>query len=245
MATPRKIKANVKNIEAYGDSVYRLTLNLEQKFPRFKAGQFLHLTVDDFDPTTGFWPESRVFSITTCSDDRRTITIIYSVKGKYTKKMENLLQIGSSVWIKGPYGDFVISNHVDEGNTAVLIAGGTGISPFIQFILQKDFASNIVLNYGVKDVSRMIFDQELVQASKKNNCSVNIFIEDESEVLSIDGDISSHSGLLSIPKAFESLDNIEKSVFFISGPPIMISLFKTQLEESGIDKNKIIIDEWE
>jgi len=56
LANPQKIKAEVKEIVSYGSQVYKLIFKTEKKFPRFKAGQFWHLTLDNFDPTTGFWP---------------------------------------------------------------------------------------------------------------------------------------------------------------------------------------------
>ncbi len=128
MANLQKLKAKVKVIVSYGKHVYKVVFELEKKFPRFKAGQFLHLTVDNFDPTTGFWPESRVFSIAFCSEYRKEVSIVYSVKGVYTKKMEKTLGIGTSAWLKAPYGEFIIGNYLEEGQTAVLIAVGTVLS---------------------------------------------------------------------------------------------------------------------
>jgi len=48
--------------------------------------------------------------------------------------MEKELEIGREVWIKFPYGDFIIDTFVNPGDNLVLIAGGTGISPFIPFL---------------------------------------------------------------------------------------------------------------
>ena len=62
MATPQKIRCQVQQITAHGDHVYTVDLTPERPVPRFRPGQFLHLTLDDYDPS-GFWPESRVFSI--------------------------------------------------------------------------------------------------------------------------------------------------------------------------------------
>ena len=82
--------------------------------PPFRPGQFLHLTVDDYDPA-GFWPESRVFSIASSPRERERIRICYSVKGRYTTKMEQALKVGGEVWIKLPYGDFVIDDTERRG----------------------------------------------------------------------------------------------------------------------------------
>ncbi len=71
MANPVKLKAVVTKVQSYGDGVYELTLTPAGTVPRYKPGQFLHLTVDEYDPAGGFWPESRVFSIASASSTRR------------------------------------------------------------------------------------------------------------------------------------------------------------------------------
>lgn len=244
MANPQKIKAEIKDIISYGRQVYKLVFLSEKKMPRFKAGQFLHLTLDDFDPTSGFWPESRVFSIASCSEDRKEISIVYSVKGIYTQKMEDQLIVGSEVWLKAPYGEFIISNHVSESETVILIAGGTGISPFIPFLKQQNITSKVQLNYGLRNKKLLIFEEELSEIANHNNISLNLFLEEMDQDIPFSGNIRINKGYLSIEKILLDIDNISNSVFFISGPPVMIDTFKTQLLDSGIEMKKIIIDEW-
>ncbi|MCX6904939.1 MAG: hypothetical protein NTW03_15955, partial [Verrucomicrobia bacterium] len=120
---PRKIRCTVEAITDHGGRVYTIDLAPATPVPAFRPGQFLHLTVDDYDPSS-FWPESRVLSIASSPRERSRIRVCYSVKGRYTTKMEQTLKIGSEAWIKLPYGEFVIDEQVDS----VLIAGGTGIS---------------------------------------------------------------------------------------------------------------------
>lgn len=244
MANPQKIKAKVTNIVSYGSQVYKLVFKTDKKFPRFKAGQFLHLTLNDFDPTTGFWPESRVFSIASCSDDRKEVTIVYSVKGVYTKKMEESLSVGISVWLKAPYGEFIISKYIQDDETAILIAGGTGVSPFIPFLKQSGTSSNIQLNYGLRNKDLMIFEDELAVVLDNDNFYLNLYLEEMSDNLPVSGNFAVKEGLLSVNYILEGVENKENYIFFISGPPSMIELFQKQLIQHGIKKEKIIIDEW-
>ena len=244
MANPQKIKAEVKEIVSYGRQVYKLVFKTEKKIPRFKAGQFLHMTLDDFDPTTGFWPESRVFSIALCSDDRKEVAIVYSVKGVYTKRMEDTLSVGTSVWLKAPYGEFIISNHIQDNQTAVLIAGGTGVSPFIPFLKQSGNSSRIQLNYGLRNKDLMIFEEDLAAVLGQDNFFMNLYLEEISDQILVSGNLAVMEGLLSVNSILDGIQDKEKSVFFISGPPVMIKLFQQQLIQSGIEKEKIVIDEW-
>ena len=244
MANPQKIKAEISEILNYGNNVYKLIMKSERKLPRFKAGQFLHLTLEDFDPTTGFWPESRVFSIASCSNDRKEVSIVYSVKGVYTRKMEDILQPGTQLWLKAPYGEFIISNHIEPGESAVLIAGGTGVSPFIPFLSKISDNIDVKLNYGLRHIDLMIFENELRDALKSERFKLNLYLENESGVIPVEGNISVKKGMLSISEILHDCNDIINTKFFISGPPAMIELFKKQLIESSIPEEKIIIDEW-
>ena len=64
-----RLKAIVTEVNPYGTGVYQIRMRPESRIPCFKAGQFLHLTLDGFDPSSGFWPESRVFSIASGPDE--------------------------------------------------------------------------------------------------------------------------------------------------------------------------------
>ena len=53
---PRKIRCQVESITDHGGHVYTIDLKPECSVPLFRPGQFLHLTVNDYDPS-GYWPE--------------------------------------------------------------------------------------------------------------------------------------------------------------------------------------------
>ena len=160
MATPQKIRCRINKITDHGDHVYTVDLAPERPVPRFKPGQFLHLTLDDYDPS-GFWPESRVFSIASSPAQRNDLRISYSVRGRYTARMENELQEGRMVWVKLPYGDFVIR----DANNVGLLAGGTGITAFIAFIdgLTNEFHNNIFLAHGARKPELLLY-RDLIDA---------------------------------------------------------------------------------
>src|SRR6476661_2510039 len=118
MAAAQKLACVVERIDGHGEGVYTVTLapagaaGTARPVPRFRAGQFLHLALDPYDPT-GFWPESRVFSIASSPDARGSVRITYAVHGRFTTRMERELSAGGEVWIKMPYGDFVIDGHAE------------------------------------------------------------------------------------------------------------------------------------
>ena len=129
MAVVRKIRCSVRRVTDHGERVYSVELAPSLPVPNFKPGQFLHLALDAQEPG-GFWPESRVFSIASSPHERDRLAITYAVKGAFTTRMERTLAPGVDVWVKLPYGEFV----VDMERDAVLFAGGTGVTAFTAFL---------------------------------------------------------------------------------------------------------------
>ena len=87
-----------------------------------QAGQFLHLALDAYDPT-GFWPESRAFSIASPPSDEASCGSRTRSTADSRRGWKRELSEGAEVWVKMPYGDFVVT-----GEDVVLFAGGTGIT---------------------------------------------------------------------------------------------------------------------
>src|ERR1700687_230805 len=105
MGVTQKLGCVVERGVAHGERVYPLALRPQHLVPRFRPGQFLHLALDPYDPS-GFWPESRVFSIASPPAQRDAIPITYAVHGRVTARMESDLVEGRHVWIQLPYGAF-------------------------------------------------------------------------------------------------------------------------------------------
>ena len=123
--------------------------------PRFKPGQFLHLALDAYEPG-GFWPDSRVFSIASSPRERDRLAITYAVKGAFTSQDGSASSSeGREVWVKLPYGEFV----VDASRDAVLFAGGTGVTAFTAFLqsLEAETAPRVLLFYGARTPELFIY----------------------------------------------------------------------------------------
>lgn len=223
MLNPKKYSAVVKKITDYGEGIYSVVFKMPSAV-KFKPGQFLHLTLDEYDQSSGYWPESRVFSISS-SPNTDEIEIVYSVKGVYTKRMSEELLEDKNVWLKMPYGDFIIENHIKLGKKVFLIAGGTGISPFISFLRSYKEGYDITLYYGIRNQKLYIY-KEIIE-NLKDKIKLNL----------IEGPMNVEYVSLEIAK-----NNNSKT--FISGPINMINSYKEKLLNLGYDKNNIIIDEW-
>jgi len=266
MSIPRKIRCTVASIIDHGGRVYTVDLVPVTPVPAFRPGQFLHLTVDDYDPSS-FWPESRVFSIASSPNDRGRIRICYSVKGRYTTKMEQVLRPGSSVWIKLPYGEFIIDDKTD----AVLIAGGTGISAFTAFVeaITPETQRNVTLVYGARAPELLLFqDMILRQFAKVARFNLIFFTETEDAAFAkkmsalprvpacVTGRISIDTVLGLLPYVLRpptsdlcppssAICPPSSALFYLAGPPIMISVLSSSLRAHSTAQEQIRIDAWE
>jgi NAD(P)H-flavin reductase len=262
MSMPRKISCTVEAIIDHGGGVYTLDLTPSAQAPPFRPGQFLHLAVDEYDPS-GFWPESRVFSIASSPRERNRIRICYSVKGRYTTKMEQILRPGAQVWVKLPYGDFVIG----EGEDVVLLAGGTGISAFTAFVegLKPEHPKQVWLVYGARDPSLLLSREMFFERSRQvPNLRLIFFTETAGELLDSDladlqrahpslpegssrftSHVSRFTGRISLDAVFSCVPQAEAKVYYISGPPIMLSALSEQLKTRGLPPAQIRTDAWE
>jgi ferredoxin-NADP reductase len=243
MATPIKIKCTVSSIDKHSDSVFTVSLKPEKRLPRFKPGQFLHLALDPYDPAGGYWPESRVFSIASALFESE-IAIAYSVKGTFTQRMKEELEVGKEVWLKLPYGHFIISSA--ETEDVVLVAGGTGITPFIPFLkegINKPLDRKISLVYGVRKPELFIFSDVITDAmARLSGFRLYAYCE---KLENNDCNFQFNEGRLTIDAILNATNDTTKSDFYLSGPIEMINTFKNNLASAGISNTKIHIDEWE
>lgn len=242
MPTPQRVCGFVKQIIDHGLHVYTVEIQAEKRFPRFRPGQFMHLAIDEYDPS-GFWPESRVFSIASSPDHLDTITMTYSVKGLFTSRMEKELHLGKRVWSKLPYGDFIISK--DQENIT-LFAGGTGVTAFTAFIesLDKNSIQRVSIFYGAKTPDLLIYAPMLMKKLKEIPY-FNVFFYAQNNYQDKNISIPTQKGVLSLQKALPYMGSPDTTIFYLSGPPEMIKALSNDLKNAGFASDRIKIDAWD
>ena len=239
MPTPQKIPVIIKEIIRHTNEIKTFILEPQKLLPRFKPGQFLHFAIDEYNQSNQ-WPDSRVFSIASSPLIKNFLRITFIIKGRYTKRMYDEVNVGDKCWIKLPYGNFTF----DLNEDIVLIAGGTGITPFISFLEyseQTNVNNSIKLYYGIKQIDNLIYD-DLISVCKKSlpNFNYELFIENDDNVK-----IDYTNGILDIRKIINNNITEKKSKYYLCGPNQMIASFKDELINSGISVERIILDEWE
>jgi len=214
----------------HGEHVYTVHLRPGVPAPRFKPGQFLHLALDPYEPG-GFWPESRVFSIASPPADRERLTLTYAVKGDFTGRMERELSVGSAVWVKLPYGEFV----VDAEDDVVLFAGGTGVTAFTAFLhsLTSESAPRVLLCYGARRSELFVYHPLVEECQRRApGFEARLFAEDR-------------DGRLSVEAVWNTVTRLHAPVFYLSGPPSMLSVISAELSDHGVPPEVVKTDAWE
>lgn len=226
----KKYKATIEKIESVIEGVYTLTFISNGRKFQYTPGQFLHIAIDTEYDGSGQWPDSRCFSMQT-SPEEDYIKITYAVKGDFTKKMEEILKEGGEVWLKLPYGELFELGH-NKTNT-VFISGGTGITPYLSLFNDSSFVNykSPILYAGYRNKDFNIYKTELEKAS---------IINPEFRIYNLYED---RDGMLDIEKIYKENEN--KPSYFISGPPVMIKLFKQRLLSFGVLESNVFTDEWE
>jgi len=243
MAVVRKIPVKVEEIISFSETVRQYKLKPLKKGIRFTPGQFLHLAIDEYDPSYN-WPESRVFSLANSPTRKEYIDILVSKIGKFTSRMFDTLKVGDEAWIKLPYGIFNFDESLEKDT--VLIAGGTGVSPFISFLqyaIDNELNPAIHLNYGVRNTDMLII-QDLVKEAKQklSNFNYQIHVEDE---INDDFELALNTGQLPVSEIVRKSLSLNDAVYYLSGPPAMIMAFDKELKAKGISQKNIKYDNWE
>ncbi len=239
MSTPQKLRCLVKSVVSHGDRVYTVELlPSASQVPRFKAGQFFHLALDPYDPS-GFWPESRVFSIASSPRERDRVQFTYSVRGRYTARMEKEIAAGREVWVKMPYGEFF----VDAGRPVVRRAGGTGSTAFTAFLndLAAGPAHSVTVFYGARQRDLLIY-RPLVDRCAQSLPGFRAYYYIENLEQKAPDEMP---GQISIASAWPHVTDPDSSGFYIAGPPAMLKGLSRQLQEAGVKGQDIHIDAWE
>jgi ferredoxin-NADP reductase len=233
---PQKLQCKVAEIIDHGERVYSVVLKPSSPAPHFLPGQFLHLALDTYSHGD-FWPESRVFSIASSSEDHNFLRITYAVKGKFTHRMESELQCGNEVWVKLPYGEFIITAE----NDICLLAGGTGVTAFTAFLssLKSSYPNSIYLFYGVRQVELLVY-RPLVEfaADVCSNLKPYYLIEQ--------GEVPGFlNGRINLDEVWRLVPEPEHITFYLSGPPTMLKILSLGLAERNIPAQQILMDAWE
>jgi ferredoxin-NADP reductase len=239
ISQPKRIAARVTEAIDHAPGLRTLVLAPDGPVPRFKPGQFLHLAIEVYDPSA-HWPESRIFSIASAPEELDRLRITFSAVGVFTRRMMGLAA-GDVVWVKLPYGDFVVETGPDR--PAVLVAGGTGITPFVSLLSSPRVpVGPLTVLYGARRPELLIYRGVLEDAARRwPQFRWSGFTEEGAGLQLVTGRLSVEAALT----AARGLGDAGLVAFYLSGPHGMISVFQAGLSAVGVAPEMIRVDAWE
>lgn len=209
----------------------------------FKPGQFVEVGLID-PPETDDEGSSRAFSIVS-APYQAAITIATRMRDTAFKRVLKSMPLGSEVKLDGPFGDLTLHNKASR--PAVFLAGGIGITPFHSIVLnaaKEKLPHRIILFYSNRRPEDAPFLEELtaIQAKNPNYKLVACMTKMQSSERSWNGE----AGLIDKQMLDRHLKDAASAepIYYIAGPPQMVSALQTMLTSSGVDTDDIRIEEF-
>jgi ferredoxin-NADP reductase len=207
----------------------------------FKAGQFADYTLINPDETDAEG-NIRGFSLASAPYEN---DLMFTTRMRDTafKRSLKSMKIGTEIILDGPYGSFTLHN--DSRKPAVFLTGGIGITPVRSIVLQA-VHDNLPHKIFVIDSNRRpedaAFLDELIEAQEKNPnyTFVGTMTEIEKSSRQWDGE----TGYLTKAMLVKYIGDLMLPIYYIAGPPEMVTAMRKTLNEAGVDDDNIRTEEF-
>lgn len=224
----RKLQLPILSQKIIAEKTCEISFNLRGRTFDFIAGQHIRVNVPKllYSDSKGAF---RVFSVASSPNDKNRISIAFRNSGSGFKRTLMDLPIGSLINIDGPFGHFALPK--STVNPLIFIAGGIGITPLIsmvRFVVEKNLSHKITLLYvnRSRESAAYIGELEAIAAQKPRFIIKNKF------------------GFIDVKFIQESVNDIEKSLWYIAGPIPMVAEAKNILCQLGASGNEIYSEEF-
>lgn len=216
------------------EQVWTMTLTpLQKRLEARKAhhGQYIYVQ-------RSLTSEEHPFSIVSNDQSSGAITIAFKEFGKFTRKLAKL-RVGDQLLIDGPYGVFTREIALDQQSQAVFIAGGIGITPFVQHIKSRPATLTTVF-YAAKTAREAAYLQQIEKQIGRK--LIKVFSDEPNQ---------SNSAKIQEKRVSEALlkkhltkEQVRSAQFFICGPPLFMQSVQAQLTRLGVAEERIHIEDF-
>jgi len=228
MLHPEKLDLTVSEIRSETASTKSIKLvSRDANLPPFQAGQYINVFVE-----TGGVRTSRPYSI--ASSPTQTgyyeIAVRRVEDGFVSSYLLDELKPGDTLTSSAPSGNFHY-NPLLSGNQLALIAGGSGITPFMSMIREladKNLSRRLHLIYGCRVENDVIYKEELDRISAVHgNFTWDLVVSEPS------ASFAGLQGLITSSLIKERLGTLDRT-FFVCGPEALYQFCLPELEKLQI-----------
>jgi ferredoxin-NADP reductase len=207
----------------------------------FKSGQAIDVVLID-PPATDAQSAHHTFSIVS-APFQGELTIATRMRDSAFKRAFKALPIGSPVNLEGPFGSLTLHN--DRARTAVFIAGGIGITPFMSMLRQaaKDqLPHRLLLLYSNRRPEDAAFLAELQQLERQNK---NFrLVATMTEISKSSRPWEGETGLIDEDLVKRVVGELSVPIYYLVGPPGMVEAMRQTLNRIGINDDDIRSEEF-
>jgi predicted ferric reductase len=219
-----KVAYRVKRIVRIATDIYQLELLPKEKMLPVKLGQYVYIQHRLFG-------EEHPFTVLTNRNDDGLITIAFKVFGPFTKALSAISE-DDVVMVDGPYGSFTAEIALQPTEAAVCIAGGIGITPFVQHVIQPGTAHYLIAANRTRD--RAVFRAELRETL--GNRFIELFSDEPDGTVLNPGE---QIGFFTADVITSHIPNYQQKHYYICGPDPMMDAALRVLTELGVPKSQI------
>ena len=235
---PYKVKLKAQKTLCAGTTAFYFEKPEEFEF---EAGQFFNFTL--LSPgETDLEGNTRALSIASAPYER-SLMVAMRLRTTAFKRTLNSLPLGSELLLQGPFGWMTLPRN--SKRPAVLLAGGIGITPFRSLVWNEAeslSARRILLFYSVRVPEEAAFLEELQEMEQYNRrykliCTVT---QPEKSTMSWRGE----TGRISMQMLSKWIPDMRVPIYYIAGPPAMVTGVRQMLVGSGVPEEDIRAEEF-
>jgi len=207
----------------------------------FKAGQSIDVSLID-PPETDEEGNTRTFSLASAPEEE-SLLVATRMRDTAFKRVLGKLPAQSQVQIDGPHGHLLL--HGDSKRPAVLLAGGIGITPFrgmLRSAASRNLPHRIFLFYSNRRPQDAAFLSELLTHAQQHLRFKMIPVM--TRVGTAVKDWKGETGHIGRDMLTRYLKDADAPVYYIAGPPVMVSAMQSMLNESGVNDDDIRVEEF-
>jgi len=207
----------------------------------FEAGQFVNFTL--LSPgDTDLEGNTRALSIASAPHERN-LMVALRLRGTAFKRTLHSSPLGTELLLQGPYGSLTLARN--GARPAVLLAGGIGITPFRSLIwnaAESLSPRRIFLFYSVRVPEEAAFLEELREMERFNGRYK--FICTVTQPGKTGMPWRGETGRISIEMLSKWIPDLGVPIYYVAGPPGMVTGVRKMLIGSGIAEEDIRAEEF-
>jgi len=198
----------------------------------FLPGQFLQLILDQQNKDSYLLNKYLSFS---SAPNKDYIEVTKRITGSDFCNLLQEINIGNQVLIEAPMGD---CSFKDSYAKIGFLIGGIGITPVIsilEYIVERDLDTDVCLLYSNRSKDDIAFGHE-IDIWSKGNLRIKVFhtITDQEPK-----DQRYDFGRIDKQFLMKNIPDFKERIFFIFGPPKMVSAMENICNEAGCSKEMI------